>query len=159
MLRAVGGAEPGVKAGVNTEGLVMSFSATANQVPADERRKIGQTRGLTAQLLARCATVAGVLRELELFRRPVFYLVGDRREIAVIEVAPDGRRAVSRTAAGTLSYTNHYLAMDLPGLAAKPGAGGLKRRARIAELLGRHGAPFGVRGVHPHERRSKRRPQ
>ena len=85
--------------------------------------------------------MADVLRELELFRRPVFYLVGDRREIAVIEVAPDGRRAVSRTAAGTLSHTNHYLAIDLPGRAAKPGASSLARRARIAELLGERGGP------------------
>lgn len=143
VLWAVGGAEPGVKAGVNTQGLVI-VSATANQVPAAERRKIGQTRGLTAHLLTRCATVADVLREIELFRRPVFYLIGDRREIAVIEVAPDGRRAVSRTASGTLSHTNHYCAIDLPGLAGKPGAGSLKRQARIAEMLGERRGPFGV---------------
>ena len=41
VLRAVGGAEPGVKAGVNTAGLVI-LSATAGQVPAAERRRSGR---------------------------------------------------------------------------------------------------------------------
>jgi len=40
VLRAVGGEEPGVKAGVNEKGLVI-VSATANQVPARRARQGG----------------------------------------------------------------------------------------------------------------------
>lgn len=140
-LTAVGGEEPGVKAGVNTEGLVI-VSATAGQAPAAARRKPGAVKGLTAHLLARCATVAEVLGAIERFGRPVFYLIGDRREIAVIEVAPDGRRSVTRTSEGTLSHTNHYLAAGLPAPAVPPGASSFLRQARIESLLGAGGRPF-----------------
>ena len=40
-LKAVGGAEPGIKAGVNERGLVI-VSATANQVTKAERKKFQQ---------------------------------------------------------------------------------------------------------------------
>jgi hypothetical protein len=134
VLATVGGAEPGAKAGVNEKGLVI-VTATVNQVPAAERKRVDQKKGLMGQLLARCASVEDVLKQIELFRRPVFYLVGDRRQIAVIEVAPDGARSITRTDSGTLHHTNHYCAIDPPGLKRKPGASSTQRSVRIAELL------------------------
>jgi isopenicillin-N N-acyltransferase like protein len=134
VLAAVGGAEPGTKAGVNEKGLVI-VTATANQVPTAERKRVDQKKGLMRQLLARCASVEDVLKHIEWFRRPVFYLVGDRSQIAVIEVAPDGSRSITRTDSGTLHHTNHYCAIDAPGLKRTPGASSTNRSARIAELL------------------------
>ena len=143
VLAAVGGAEPGTKAGVNEKGLVI-VTATVNQVPAADRKRVDQTEGLTSHLLARCASVEDVLKHIELFRRPVFYLVGDRRQIAVIEVAPDGSRAITRTDSGTLHHTNHYCAIDPPDLKRKPGASSTIRSARIGELLKNPNRPYTV---------------
>ena len=141
VLAAVGGAEPGTKAGVNEKGLVM-VTATANQVPAAERKRIDQKKGLLSHLLARCASVEDVLTHIESFRRPVFCLVGDRRQIAVIEVAPDGSRSITRTDSGTLHHTNHYCAIDPPDLKRKAGASSTNRSARIAELLKNPNRPY-----------------
>jgi isopenicillin-N N-acyltransferase like protein len=141
VLAAVGGAEPGSKAGVNEKGLVM-VTATVSQVPAAERQRVDQKKGLMSHLLARCASVEDVLKQIELFRRPVFYLVGDRKEIAVIEVAPDGSRSITRTESGTLHHTNHYCAIVPPDLKRKPGASSTNRSARIEELLKNPGRPY-----------------
>jgi hypothetical protein len=143
VLVAVGGAEPGTKAGVNEKGLVI-VTATVNQVPTAERKRVDQKQGLMRHLLARCASVEDVLKQIELFRRPVFYLVGDRREIAVIEVATNGSRSITRTDSGTLHHTNHYRAIDPPDLKRKPGASSTNRSARIAELLKNPDRPFTV---------------
>jgi len=143
VLAAVGGAEPGSKAGVNEKGLVI-VTATVNQVPTAERKRVDQKKGLMSHLLAQCASVEDVLNQIELFRRPVFYLVGDRKEIAVIEVAPDGSRSITRTDSGTLHHTNHYCAIDPPDLKRKPGASSTNRSARIAELLKNPNRPYTV---------------
>ena len=139
-LRAVGGAEPGVKAGVNEKGLVI-VSASANQVPIAERKKFRQKEGLTRHLLATCSGVEDVLKNLELMRRPVFYMVGDRREIVLIEIAPDGRRSVTRRDSGTLAHTNHFCAIDAPTL-RKPGESSTQRLSRIEDLLKSREKPF-----------------
>jgi hypothetical protein len=110
-LKAVGGAEPGIKAGVNEKGLSI-ISATASQVTSAERKKFQQKKELMSHFLATCASVQDALKNLELMRRPVFYMVGDPRELAVIEISPDGRRSVTRKEAGTLHHTNHYCGID-----------------------------------------------
>ncbi len=142
-LRVLGGGEPGVKAGVNEKGLVI-VSATANQVPSADRKKIQQKKEVLSHLLATCASVDDVLKKVELMRRPVFYLVGDRKEIAMIEVAPDGNRSVMRRDSGTLHHTNHYCDIATPVSGRKPGASSSQRYARIAELLKTHKGPFTV---------------
>jgi isopenicillin-N N-acyltransferase-like protein len=141
VLTAVGGAEPGTKAGVNERGLVI-VSATVNQVPAAERKQVDQKKNLMSQLLARCASVEEVLTRIEWFRRPVFYLVGDRKEIAIIEVAPDGSHSITRTDSSTLQHTNHYCAIEPPDLKRKPGASSTNRLARIDELLKSLNGPY-----------------
>ena len=141
-LKAVGGAEPGIKAGVNEKGLVI-VSATASQVTKAERKKFQQKKQWMGHLLATCASVQDVLNNVEWMQRPVFYMVGDRRELAVIEIAPDGRRSVTRTDTGTLIHTNHYCAIDAQNL-RKPGTSSIRRSARIEELLRSQKTPFGV---------------
>ncbi|TFG40564.1 MAG: hypothetical protein E4H48_07460, partial [Syntrophobacterales bacterium] len=108
------------------------------------RKRVDQKKGLMSHLLARCANVEDVLKQIELFRRPVFYLVGDRRQIAVIEVAPDGSRSITRADSGTLHHTNHYCAIDPPDLKRKPGASSTNRSARIEELLKNPHRPYTV---------------
>jgi hypothetical protein len=143
VLRAVGGEEPGVKAGVNEKGLVV-VSATASQVPRAERDKAGQRKGLMSHLLATCAGVDEVLKNITLFYRPAFYLIADRRELAAIEVAPDGQRSVTRRDSGTLSHTNHYCAIDSQTIRQKPGPSSRARLARIDELLKTHPQPYSI---------------
>lgn len=144
-LMAVGNDEPGIKAGVNEKGLVI-VSATAGQFPSAERKKIQQKKELMRHFLATCASVEEVLKHSELMRRPAFYLVGDRTEVAVIEIAPDGLRSVTRTGSGTLRHTNHYCAIEPPDLKRKPGASSRQRYARIEELLKTQEKPFDLDG-------------
>ncbi|MEJ5357606.1 MAG: carcinine hydrolase/isopenicillin-N N-acyltransferase family protein [Desulfobacterales bacterium] len=141
VLRAVGGAEPGIKAGINERGLVI-VSATAGEVPADERRRAGGGSGLMGRLLSSCGGIDEVLRETGHFRRPVFYLLGDRAGVAAIEVAPDGSLAVERLASGTLYHANHYRWLAREGLPRPPGASSRAREARIAGLLATEAGPF-----------------
>ena len=142
-LKVIGGEEPGVKAGVNEKGLVI-VSATASQIPSADRKKVQQQKELLSHLLATCASVDDVLRNLELMRRPVFYLAGDRKEIAVIEVGPEGNRAVTRRESGTLHHTNHYCGIATPASGRKPGASSNQRYERIGELLETQKRPFTV---------------
>jgi hypothetical protein len=145
VLMAVGNDEPGVKAGVNEKGLVI-VSAAAGQFPSADRKKIRQKKELMRHFLATCASVEEVLKNIELMRRPAFYLAGDRTEIAVIEIAPDGRRSITRKVSGTLHHTNHYCAIEPPGLKRKPGASSRLRYDRIEELLKTPEKPFDLDG-------------
>jgi isopenicillin-N N-acyltransferase like protein len=140
-LRAVGNDEPGIKAGVNEKGLVI-VSAAADQFPSADRKKIQQKKELMRHFLTTCASVAELLTQIELMRRPVFYLAGDRTELAVIEVAPGGRRSITRTVSGTLHHTNHFCGIEPPELKRKPGASSRLRDERIEELLKTPGRPF-----------------
>ena len=142
-LRAVGGAEPGFKAGVNEKGLVI-VSATASQVPAGQRRAAQPKKEWMRHFLATCASVDELLPALDRLNRPVFYLAGDRHEIALIEVTPDGRRSVHRRGSGTLHHTNHYCAGEAPDLKRKPGASSRQRYDRVGALLKDPAAPFGI---------------
>jgi hypothetical protein len=140
-LEAVGGPQGGIKAAVNSQGLAI-VSATAGQVPLPEREAVPQQKQLTARLLTTCADVDEVLARIDLFRRPAFYLVADRREIAVIEVGPDGRRAVARRRNETLVHTNHYCALEPTPALRGPGSSSLERYDRIRELVQGPVRPF-----------------
>lgn len=134
LLKAVGGAEPGVKAGVNEKGLVI-VSATASQVPGIQRKAARQKKELMNFFLTTCASVDELLNQIELLRRPVFYLAGDRQEIALIEVAAEGKRSVHRQNSGTLHHTNHFCFLDPPDIKRKPGASTTQRYDRMGVLL------------------------
>jgi len=142
-LKAVDGGEPGIKAGVNEKGLVI-VSATASQVPGTERKKLRQRKELMAHFLTTCASVDEVLKKVDLLRRPVFYLVGDCKDLALIEVAPDGRRSVRRQDSGTLHHTNHYCTLDSHDVKRNPGVSSTQRYTRMGELLQNPIQPFVV---------------
>jgi isopenicillin-N N-acyltransferase-like protein len=141
-LKAVGGSDPGIKAGVNEKGLVI-VSATANQVTSAERKKFQQKKELMGHFLATCASVQEVLNRVEWMQRPVFYMVGDGQELAFIEIAPGGRRSVARRNSGTLAHTNHYCRIEAQNL-RKPGRSSTQRYARIEELLRSRNTPFAI---------------
>jgi hypothetical protein len=141
-LKALGGANPGVKAGVNEKALVI-VSATANQVTSAERKKFQQKKELMSHFLATCASVQEVLNKVEWMQRPVFYMVADGQELAVIEIAPGGRRSVVRRNSGTLAHTNHYCNIEAQNL-IKPGRSSTQRYARIEELLRSRNTPFAM---------------
>lgn len=143
VLMAVGGDEPGVKAGVNEKGLAI-VSATAGQLTRDERNRVLQKPGLIKSLLAECATVGDVLKRLDRFQRPVYYLVGDRSTVATIEVAPDGRVHVERRSGGALTHTNHYRSADVQGVERLPSASSASRLDRIEHLLKERHHPFSL---------------
>jgi hypothetical protein len=126
---------------VNEKGLVI-VSATASQVPGTQRKAARQKKELMRFFLTTCASVDELLNQVELLRRPVFYLAGDRKEIALIEVAPEGRRSVRRQDSGTLHHTNHYCILDPADQKRKPGASSTQRYARMSELLKGPPAPF-----------------
>ena len=142
-LKAVGGSQSGIKAGVNEKGLVI-VSATANQVARAERKKFQQKKELMSHFLATCTSVEDVLKNVELMWRPVFYMVGDRKELALIEITPGGSRSVTRRASGTLNHTNHYCTIDVQNV-NKPGMSSMQRYARIEELLKNRNTPFTVK--------------
>jgi len=142
-LRAVEGGEPGIKAGVNEKGLVI-VSATVSQVPRIKRKAVQQKKELMSRFLATCASVDEVLKKVDWLRRPVFYLVGDRKELALIEVAPEGRRSVRRQDSGTLHHTNHYCAIDSYDAKRNPGVSSTQRYTRMGELLQNPTQPFVV---------------
>ena len=115
-LRVLGSGEPGVKAGVNEKGLVI-LSATANQVPSADRKKIQQKKELLSHLLTTCASVDDVLKKVELMRRPVFYLIGDRKELAMIEV--DRRLRADGLKSRMVLQVHDELVFEAPTAAAR----------------------------------------
>jgi hypothetical protein len=142
-LDAVGATDAGVKAGVNEKGLAI-VSATAGQVPKSERAKFKQAGNLNRRILSSCATVEDVMGKLDLFRRPAFYMIADRCEIALIEVSPDGRPAVIRRRNGMVTHTNHYVALEPPTGTRAPGVSSSHRYQRIQELLSNPTRPFTI---------------
>jgi hypothetical protein len=140
-LFAQGNDDPGLKAGVNEQGLVV-VSATA-PYPQRDLKAMPRAKGRLGRLLREHATVEEALSRRDLFLGPTFFLVADRRQAAVIEVGPEGTFAIGKAVGGTVAHTNHYI---LPAMVrfnpAKIGESSRERSARIHELLGT-GAPFG----------------
>ena len=123
------------RAGINEKGLVLA-TAAANTLER-RLRHLGRP-GLADRLLRECASVDEVLgRGNELAEaRPGFYLVGDAREVAVIEIGPKGAVAVRRTESGALTHTNHYLDPRLRELNTLPYVSSVRREERVCRLLG-----------------------
>lgn len=139
-LFAVGGSEPGTKAGINQHGLAI-VSATAGQYSRTERGANPQKPGLMRSLLAECASVDEVLAKRDHFRRPVFYLMADRTTVALLEIDRDGRMHVEKRHSGALSHTNHYCYLDSRAM-QPPALSSTTRLSRIEQLLKEHKGPF-----------------
>jgi hypothetical protein len=133
-----------VSAGINEKGLAV-VSASAGGGTADWREQ-GGGRGMVGRLLQSCAGVGEVFAKHDwlLSSQPGFYMVGDRNEIAWIEIAP-GRQFASRgRRQGVLVHANHYLHEKLAPLNAKTEEGSYRRLQRIQQLLQSYVPPLSM---------------
>jgi hypothetical protein len=130
-------------AGVNEKGLAV-VDALPNLPPPQE--KYSEAVNLTGALLRRCASVDDVLACQDLFRAsyPVIEMVADGRRLAVIEIAPRGRVAVTVKDRGVLCHTNHYLDPRLQAANGKPSSSSCIRYGRIGRLLSWQTCPFAL---------------
>jgi hypothetical protein len=88
--------------------------------------------------------VAEVLAQKELLRAsyPVFEMVADRRQAAVIEIAPAGQVCIQVSDQGSLCQTNHYQSSPLFWANQVAHQSSKVRFRRIKQLLARQGEPF-----------------
>jgi isopenicillin-N N-acyltransferase like protein len=128
-------------AGINEKGLVV-VDASPSSLPITEED--ASAVPLTQTLLTRCASVQEVLAQKELFvaSYPVFEMVADRHQVAIIEVAPGGQVSIQAINQGTLCHTNHYLAADLLWANQTPHRSSQVRYKRISRLLDQLKGPF-----------------
>lgn len=134
----------GILAGINEKGLAVVSASAGSGMP--EWREQGAGRGIAGRLLQACAGVGEIFakQELLLSAPPGFYLVGDRNEIAWIEIAPGRQFAARGRKSGVLAHTNHYLHEKLVRLNAKGDEGSRKRLQRIQQLLQSYVPPLSM---------------
>lgn len=142
-LYAVGGTEPGIKAGVNETGLTV-VTASASSIPKSKRDKQPGKRGVTARLLSGCATCDEVLAKKDAIfpeSRAQFVMISDRAKILVVEIGLEGKYAVKVLERGFAAHTNHFLEPALAAFNAAESAGSAVRLRRITQLLETAGEP------------------
>jgi isopenicillin-N N-acyltransferase like protein len=133
-LIAIDADAPGTKAGINEKGLV-AVSASASTIPRAERLKMPSTKSLLVKLLSNCGSVDEALARTDLFLGPQFLMLADRRKVAIVEIAPEGRYRIRVSENGALAHTNHYLEPELLDANRSNGVSSLTRLDRINALL------------------------
>lgn len=136
-LYAEGNDAPGMKQGVNENGLAV-MTATAGAIPKKTREEQMGKGGLMSILLTDYATCDEVLADQEkLFtdRKPVFLLISDRKKIIVLEVGLGGRYAVKVVESGSVAHSNHYLEKSMSEFNLSTSSSSTTRVGRISELL------------------------
>jgi len=128
-------------AGINEKGLVVVDASPSCLAQEEE---VCNAVPLTQELLTRCASVDEVLAQKDLLRAsyPVFEMVADSRQVAWIEVAPEGLVSVRVCRQGVLYHTNHYLTPQLSWANQKVYPSSKIRRRRIEHLLEGRPAPL-----------------
>jgi isopenicillin-N N-acyltransferase-like protein len=128
-------------AGINEKGLVV-VDASPSSLPLQEEDY--SAIPLTQALLTRCASVDEVLAQKELLRAsyPVFEMVADRHQVAVIEIAPGGQVSIQADDQGALCHTNHYLSSQLLWANQMAHRSSEVRFRRISRLVDRQRGPF-----------------
>lgn len=137
-LFAVGGSEPGIKAGVNERGLVV-VTAAASCIPKSRRERQPGKHGVLTKLLSSYASCDELLaKKDEIFSgaRAMFIFVADREKLLEAEVGLGGAYAVKPVASGFAAHTNHYLDPSLTAFNESVGESSRARLARVTELLG-----------------------
>lgn len=133
-LIATGNDSPGLKAGVNTKGLVVVTASPPSYMEKD--KSLPRVLGVARKILADCKTVKQALSRREWFVGPQFIMLADPDEIAIVEIGLDGKFRVKSTKSGVLSCTNHYIEPDLVDLnRGKPGVSSVKRLDKIHQFL------------------------
>jgi isopenicillin-N N-acyltransferase-like protein len=133
--------EPAV-AGINEKGLVVVDASPSSLAPQQE--EASRAIPLTQALLTQCASVQEVLAQKKLLHAsyPVFELVADRRQVAIIEIAPGGPVTIQVSNQGALCHTNHYVSPQLLGANQMACHSSRVRFGRIRQLLEGQGRPF-----------------
>lgn len=145
-LYAEGNDAPGLKQGVNEQGLSV-LSASASALPKDKRQAQSGTPGLMSTLLARYASCDQVLADQEkLFshRKPSFLLISDRHQLILLEVGLQGHFATRVVKTGAVTHSNHYLDQSLAECNRNIGQSSAARLKRISELLQTAPKPLSV---------------
>jgi len=143
-LYAVGGTEPGLKAGVNEKGLSV-ITAAAGSIPKSLRDRQPGKQGVISRLLSELASCDEVLaKKEEIFSRAraMFVMIADRKKILVVEVGLDGKYALKTVEDGIAVHTNHFLERSLSEFNVKVGSSSAKRLQRITELMTMSPRPF-----------------
>lgn len=143
-LFAVGGSEPGVKAGVNEKGLAV-VTAAASCLPKSRRDHQPGKHGVLTRLLSGYASCDEVLaHQAAIFAeaRATFILIADRTKSLEVEVGLDGAFVVRPVASGFAAHTNHYLDPALAAFNELPGKGSAVRLERVTQLLRAQAAPI-----------------
>ena len=134
----------GLKAGVNTQGLVV-LSASASSLPRSIREADRERHGVMAQILQNSASLDDVTAHADdLFSKakPVFLLLADRYGLMQVEVGQHGKYRLQRIDQGTVAHTNHYLDESVLDQPQHVGMSSAIRLARINALLAEHDTPW-----------------
>ena len=146
-LYAEGNGSPGLKAGINEQGLSIVV-ASASSIPKARRDAQRGTQGVLTRVLANYADVEAVLTDADaLFSvsRANFFVIADRTRLLTVEVGLQGKYAAKLVEQGVATHTNHYLDPALAGrFGDTPGKSSRARLARIDALLVQAPRPLGV---------------
>ena len=133
-LIAMGKDMPGLKGGVNEEGLVVVTASPPSYL--EQQRALYPVKGVIQKILKGCKNVREVLKQEDWFIGPRFILMADAKEIACVEVGLNGRVKIQSTTSGSLSHTNHYLESEFIALnPEKPYVSSLERYKQIERFL------------------------
>ncbi len=135
-LFAIDGEEPGLKAGINRQGLAI-VSASASSIPRQTRRQAPGEKGLLRRLLSSCASVDELSHARHLFAkaRPMFLLAADPHRALVVEIGQNGEYRLDTPPGEFFAHTNHFLHPELAGNNNKIGASSRQRLTTINSLL------------------------
>jgi hypothetical protein len=136
-LYAEGGAEPGIKAGVNEKGLTVC-TASASSIPKDRRASQPGKRGVISALLSGCANCDEALAKKDAIfpsARTMFVMLSDRKKIVLVEVGLDGKYALRIVDSGFVVHTNHFLDPALAEFNIRIGSSSAARLKRIGDLM------------------------
>lgn len=125
--------KPTMRAGVNECGLVL-VTAMAGCIPRRERAAMPR-KLIFPRLLANCSTVKEALAMKEAWLGPKFVLLADKDEIALVEIAAEGKLAVKKIKNNTAAHTNHYLVPEFKKFNIRYGESSHIRYKRIIQLL------------------------
>jgi len=125
--------KPSMRAGVNERGLVL-VTAMAGCLPKSVRAAMPR-KLIFPRLLANCATVEEALAMQEAWLGAKFVLLADKDEMAIVEIALEGKLSVKRIKNDTVAHTNHYLVPEFKALNVRYGESSHVRYKRITQLL------------------------
>lgn len=133
-LIAQGNDSPGLKAGVNENGLVVVTASPPSHLEQDKELK--KVHGITRKMLARCKDIQEAISHREWLVGPQFYLLADPKELALIELGLGGEFRVQRIKSGVLFHSNHYADLDLMHLNRnKAGMSSVLRYKKIQHFM------------------------